>query len=138
MKSNEEVFRTDEMYLPIHYKGMIINEPAYLGDGIYSVEQLEGTLNTMPLITLLNSGKNYRNMKTIELELLETNRRSISNFNSLVSCSIKRKTLIKYLQRMTGLDVPTCHTYVLDYYSKTDLNEAMFNAEIKEQGDMEE
>lgn len=72
-------------------------------------------------------------MKTLELELLETNRKTISNFNSLVSCSVKRKTLIKYLQRMTGLGELTCYTYVLDYYGRTDLNESMFNVDIKEQ-----
>ena len=32
---------TDEMYLPIHYKGIIVEQPFYSGDGNHSVKELE-------------------------------------------------------------------------------------------------
>jgi len=41
IKEEEEVFMTDEMYLPIHYKGIIVEEPYYKGDGNHSVAELE-------------------------------------------------------------------------------------------------
>ena len=71
-------------------------------------------------------------MKTLELELLESNRKPISNFNSLVSCSTTRRTLTKYLHRTTGIPFGTCFKYLLEYYGKTDINESIFNVEIKE------
>lgn len=71
-------------------------------------------------------------MGTLELEQLEITRSSISNFNSLVSCSTTRRTLTKYLHRTTGLPFGTCFKYLLEYYGKTDINESIFNVEIKE------
>ena len=42
-KLNEEhlVFMSDEMYTPIHYKGMILKQPLFEGKGYHSVAQLE-------------------------------------------------------------------------------------------------
>lgn len=34
-------YMTDDMYLPIQYKGIKVNQPFYSGDGNYSVAQLE-------------------------------------------------------------------------------------------------
>ena len=38
---DEEVFMTDEMYLPVQYKGIVAEEPYYSGDGNHSVAELE-------------------------------------------------------------------------------------------------
>ncbi len=35
------VYMSDEMYTPIHYKGMIVKEPFFEGKGKHSVKQLE-------------------------------------------------------------------------------------------------
>jgi hypothetical protein len=35
------VFMSDEMYTPIHYKGMIVKQPFFKGKGNHSVAQLE-------------------------------------------------------------------------------------------------
>lgn len=71
-------------------------------------------------------------MGTLELEQLEITRQSITNFNSLVSCSTTRRTLTKYLQRTTGISFGDCYKYLLEYYSKTDLNESLFNEKFVE------
>ncbi len=34
-------YLSDDMYLPIHYKGMKVEQPFYSGDGNHSVAQLE-------------------------------------------------------------------------------------------------
>jgi hypothetical protein len=34
-------YMSDDMYLPIHYKGMKVEQPFYSGDGNHSVAQLE-------------------------------------------------------------------------------------------------
>ena len=34
-------YMSDDMYLPIHYKGMKVEQPFYSGDGNHSVSQLE-------------------------------------------------------------------------------------------------
>ena len=41
MKDNQLVYMTDEMYLPIQYKGIIAKEPFYKGDGMHSVNELQ-------------------------------------------------------------------------------------------------
>jgi hypothetical protein len=41
MKDKHLAYMTDEMYLPIHYKGMIVEQPFYSGDGNHSVKELE-------------------------------------------------------------------------------------------------
>jgi len=41
----ESVFKTDDMYLPIHYKGILVEEPSYLGNGVYNIIQLEKICN---------------------------------------------------------------------------------------------
>ena len=35
------VYMSDEMYTPIHYKGMIVKKPFFKGKGNHSVAQLE-------------------------------------------------------------------------------------------------
>lgn len=35
------VYMSDDMYLPIHYKGIKVEQPFYQGDGKHSVRQLE-------------------------------------------------------------------------------------------------
>lgn len=39
------VYLEDQMYLPIQYKGIVIEQPPYLGDGRYSMYQLEKICN---------------------------------------------------------------------------------------------
>jgi hypothetical protein len=41
LKDEHLVYMSDEMYTPIHYKGMIVNEPFFEGKGYHSVAQLE-------------------------------------------------------------------------------------------------
>ncbi len=43
MKNNKEyeVYMTDEMYTPIHYKGMMVEQPRFKGKGKHSVKELE-------------------------------------------------------------------------------------------------
>lgn len=41
LTEEQELYLTDEMYLPIHYKGMIVKEPFFEGKGNHSVAQLE-------------------------------------------------------------------------------------------------
>lgn len=41
----QEVYLTDDMYLPIHYKGMKVKQPYYPGDGILSVGKLQELCN---------------------------------------------------------------------------------------------
>jgi hypothetical protein len=41
LKTEHLVYMTDEMYTPIHYKGMIVNQPFFEGKGNHSVAQLE-------------------------------------------------------------------------------------------------
>jgi len=35
------VFMSDEMYLPIHYKSMVVRPPYFKGKGVHSVKELE-------------------------------------------------------------------------------------------------
>lgn len=37
----QSTYLTDDMYLPIHYKGIKVEQPFYSGDGNCSVRQLE-------------------------------------------------------------------------------------------------
>ena len=43
MKITQEqmVYLSDDMYLPIHYKGIVVKEPHFEGEGNHSVAQLE-------------------------------------------------------------------------------------------------
>lgn len=41
LTDEQKVFLTDEMYLPIEYKGVLVAEPHYNGDGEMSVKELE-------------------------------------------------------------------------------------------------
>lgn len=41
LKEEHLAYFSDEMYTPIHYKGMIVKEPFFEGCGIHSVHQLE-------------------------------------------------------------------------------------------------
>jgi hypothetical protein len=41
MTKEQEVYLDDQMYLPIHYRGMLIEQPFYQGDGNHSVSELE-------------------------------------------------------------------------------------------------
>jgi hypothetical protein len=40
-KEEHLVYMSDEMYNPIHYKGMIVRQPNFEGKGNHSVAQLE-------------------------------------------------------------------------------------------------
>ena len=41
LKTEHLVYMSDEMYTPIYYKGVIIQQPLFEGKGIHSVAQLE-------------------------------------------------------------------------------------------------
>jgi hypothetical protein len=41
LKEEHMVYMTDDMYLPIHYKGMKVEQSFYWGDGNHSVAELE-------------------------------------------------------------------------------------------------
>jgi len=41
LKKEHLVYMSDEMYTPIHYKGMIVKEPFFEGKGNHSIAQLE-------------------------------------------------------------------------------------------------
>lgn len=41
LKGEHLVYLSDEMYLPIQYKGMVVKEPFFEGKGNHSVAQLE-------------------------------------------------------------------------------------------------
>jgi hypothetical protein len=41
INKEHEVYISDEMYLPIHYKGIIVNEPLFKGIGEHFISQLE-------------------------------------------------------------------------------------------------
>lgn len=41
LKEEHLVFMSDEMYTPIHYKGMIVKQPFFEGKGNHSVAKLE-------------------------------------------------------------------------------------------------
>lgn len=41
LKEEHLVYMSDDMYLPIHYKGYKVDEPFYKGDGQHSVKELE-------------------------------------------------------------------------------------------------
>jgi hypothetical protein len=45
LKEEHLVFMSDDMYLPIHYKGMVVQQPFYSGDGNHSVRELEAICN---------------------------------------------------------------------------------------------
>lgn len=40
-QKEKENFMSDEMYLPIHYKGMLVEQPYFSGKGNHSVKELE-------------------------------------------------------------------------------------------------
>lgn len=67
-----------------------------------------------------------------QLELLETTRVSITNFNHLLSHQNTRPVLVKYLCRITGLPQLTCYKYALDCYARMDYNDKVFKNEITE------
>jgi hypothetical protein len=39
------VYMSDDMYLPIHYKGIKVEQPFYKGDGQHSINQLQSLCN---------------------------------------------------------------------------------------------
>jgi len=41
LKKEHMVYMSDDMYLPIHYKGIVIKQPYYSGDGNLNIMQLE-------------------------------------------------------------------------------------------------
>jgi hypothetical protein len=41
MEDKYLIYMSDDMYLPIHYKGMLVKQPFYSGDGNHSVKELE-------------------------------------------------------------------------------------------------
>jgi hypothetical protein len=41
LKEEHMMYLSDEMYTPIHYKGIIVKEPYFEGKGNHSVEKLE-------------------------------------------------------------------------------------------------
>ena len=41
MNKHQQLYLSDEMYTPIHYKSMIVKEPHFDGRGNHSVKQLE-------------------------------------------------------------------------------------------------
>jgi hypothetical protein len=41
LKTEHLVYMADEMYTPIHYKGMMVEQPFFEGKGNHSVKQLE-------------------------------------------------------------------------------------------------
>jgi hypothetical protein len=41
LTSQQQIYLSDEMYTPIHYKGMIVEQPFFEGKGNHSVAQLE-------------------------------------------------------------------------------------------------
>jgi len=41
LKQEHMIYMSDDMYLPIHYKGIKIKQPFYSGGGNHSVKQLE-------------------------------------------------------------------------------------------------
>ena len=41
LKTEHLVYMSDEMYTPIHYKGMIVKQPFFKGKGNHSVAELE-------------------------------------------------------------------------------------------------
>lgn len=41
LTEEQEVYLTDDMYLPIQYKGIVVKEPFFSGNGIHSVAELE-------------------------------------------------------------------------------------------------
>ena len=45
LKDEHLVYLSDEMYTPIHYKGMIVEKPFFSGNGNHSVSELESICN---------------------------------------------------------------------------------------------
>lgn len=45
LTQEEELYLTDDMYLPIHYRGIKIKQPYYPGDGNLSVHELQVLCN---------------------------------------------------------------------------------------------
>ena len=45
LKQEHMVYMSDDMYLPIHYKGIKVEQPFYSGDGNHSVKELEAICN---------------------------------------------------------------------------------------------
>lgn len=41
MTKEQEIYLDDQMYLPIHYRGILVEQPFYSGDGNHSVSELE-------------------------------------------------------------------------------------------------
>lgn len=41
LTKEQEMFMTDEMYTPIHYKGIMVEQPFFKGQGEHSVRELE-------------------------------------------------------------------------------------------------
>lgn len=41
LKDEHMVYMSDDMYLPIHYKGIKVQQPFYSGEGNHSVAELE-------------------------------------------------------------------------------------------------
>lgn len=41
LKDEHMVYMSDDMYLPIHYKGYLVEQPFYSGDGNHTVKELE-------------------------------------------------------------------------------------------------
>ena len=45
LTKEQEQYLSDDMYLPIHYRGIKVNQPFYEGDGILSVDKLQKLCN---------------------------------------------------------------------------------------------
>lgn len=45
LENKHLVYMSDEMYLPIQYKNIIVKEPFYKGDGVHSVNELQRLCN---------------------------------------------------------------------------------------------
>ena len=41
LKEEHLMYMSDEMYTPIHYKGIVVEQPYFKGNGNHSVSQLE-------------------------------------------------------------------------------------------------
>lgn len=41
LKDEHLIYLSDDMYLPIHYRGIKVQPPFYSGDGVYNVSELQ-------------------------------------------------------------------------------------------------
>jgi hypothetical protein len=45
LKNEHMIYMSDDMYLPIHYRGIKVEQPFYSGDGNHSVAELQKICN---------------------------------------------------------------------------------------------